>query len=656
MNLAATLAHLKALGLWLEWGRSGLSLRGDGVRPSPDVVGAVREHRAQLELLIPRPPNGATLPGVVRYVTRPTDLDEVALDIARQESVGFDVETTGLDPILDELRLVQVAIPGGATYVLDFKILGGLGPVVEALRGVEVVAHNAWFDLAFAAQHLGLRPRAAWCTQAASKLLDGGLNLRVRGFHTLSTLSSRWLGIDLPKDDQTSDWSKALSPHQIEYAARDAAIVLVLRDLLRDELEKEQLTKVATLEFALLPVIVDMGCAGVGFDSSRWRALVERRTSEMQTELTMLQKELRIEAASALDESVNVYSTNQVLAALRRRGLLVTATSKEALAPHAADPVVQSLLRFRSASSFVRGPAKAFPEAAALYADRRIRARFNPLAAPTGRFGCSKPNLQGLEKARLKRSGEGAPPEPRSCIVPAPGCVFVVADYAAIELRVLAQITRDQHLMEIFRDGGDPHRSMAATLARKPYDEVTKDERNRAKPVNFGFPFGMGIEVFVGYALTLYGVVLTEPEAKLFKEAWKRMYPGVVRWQDLCGAAKPLAVRTRLGRKRRFESKSSGYTERLNMPVQGTAADGMKNAMVLLHKRLPSFGARIVLTVHDELVVECPREHALAVLALVEQMMIEGMSEYVPDVPIVVEADIRTSWSASDVVAHGELP
>lgn len=654
MTLGALFTQLRAAGLTLVARGDSLTLGGTGARPSPELLASLRDHRAALELVVPSAFPRAALPTGVRYITRLADLPAAAQEIARHECVGFDVETTGLDPILNRPRLVQVALPCGPTYVFDTAILGGLGPVAAALRGVEWVGHNLLFDLRFAAQHFDLRPPAAWCTLVASQLLDGGLTTHESGHHTLKGLAARWLGLDLPKDDQVSDWSGALAPRQIEYAARDAALVLVLREVLGGELRANRLEEAAALEFALLPVVCDMWITGVGFRPGHWADLIAHRKGVADLLRENLQTALRA-GAGDLDEEVNPNSQRGVLAALRRKGLRIDRTAKEALAPFASDPDVTNLLRYRSVVSFLRGPGVALPEASSRYPDSRVRASLNPLAAPTGRFGCSRPNLQGLEKSRKRSAGEESVPEARACIVPASEHVFIDADYAAIELRVLAQITGDNRLRQIFRDGGDPHRAMAALVSRKPEHEVTKGERDRAKAVNFGFPFGMGEERFVEYALSSYGVSFTPGDARAFKLAWQRMFAGVVRWQQRIGRASPSEMRSQSGRRRRFESRHSGYCERLNMPVQGTAADGVKRAMVLLHERLRPYGARLVLCVHDELLVECPREHAVAVRELVERTMVEAMAYYVPDVPIVVEADIRTTWSARDVVEDAVL-
>jgi DNA polymerase-1 len=265
-----------------------------------------------------------------------------------------------------------------------------------------------------------------------------------------------------------------------------------------------------------------------------------------------------------------------------------------------------------------------------------VRPDWYQIGAPTGRMATSDPNVLGLPKDERMRA----------CIVAPPGRVFVVADYAAIELRALAHVTGDPRLSGTFRDGGDPHRELAAILVGKDPSAVTSDERKRAKPVAFGFAFGMGAQRFVSYALKDYGVSFTLTEAQRFRSAYLGAYREVDVWQRETRARMNLEVRTCAGRVRTFANRKDGYTERLNMPIQGTAADGMKRAMALLGPRLARLDARIVLAVHDELVVEAPEEAAEEVKAVTERGMIEGMAVDVDGVPIVVEAEIRKTWGA----------
>ncbi len=562
---------------------------------------------------------------VPETVVEACDLDRVADAVSGARLVGLDVETTGLDPVRDRPRLLQLATPDGKIFVIDLFRTGGLGPVAPSLERARVVGHNLQFDLAFLSQHFGVMPLKCSDTMTAARLLDGGIRME-KGHYSLAEVCRRELHVTLPKELQRSDWSRELSREQIDYAARDVAFLLPLRERLARALHGATLDRVARLEGALAPVVVEIELAGVGFNEGAWSALVAGRRDEAERIAKELQSELDI---------TNLDSHKQLLAALRRRGLDVRKTSAEALGPYQSDPVVSRLARVRKLQSFVRGIGSAVLEVLAPHGDGRVRAHFDPLAAPTGRFGCSGPNLMALEKND----------EVRRCVVPQAGQVFVVADYAAIELRVLADITQDPELVRIFSEGGDPHRQTAAAILGVKVASVSPADRQRAKAVNFGFAFGMGAQRFVVYAQSDYGVVLSEAEARGFKRRYLETYRGVALWQNRAKAQMPLVVRTASGRRRSFQTKGRGFCERLNTPVQGTAADGLKQAMILLRDRLRPLGARIVLCVHDEIVVEVPEHQAQQGLSLVEACMREGMAEFVKTVPIVVEAEIRRTWA-----------
>jgi DNA polymerase I-like protein with 3'-5' exonuclease and polymerase domains len=272
----------------------------------------------------------------------------------------------------------------------------------------------------------------------------------------------------------------------------------------------------------------------------------------------------------------------------------------------------------------------------------RILCRLHPLAADTGRFSCTDPNLQQVPS-------EHTAPGLRACFRPPADRVLVVADYAQIELRVAAQLAPCDALAAVFREDRDPHRATAATLAGKPEAEVTSHERKLAKAVNFGFLFGMGAERFRAYALSGYGLELDDAAARRAREAFFTTYPGIAAWHrrvgQLCRQGGPLVVRTALGRRRRFAAGKANVPTALNVPVQGTAAEGFKRAVVALHPVLRSLGGRGVLVVHDEYVAELPRAQAEAAREQIERTMREAMATVVPAVPIVVEAHVVDRWS-----------
>jgi DNA polymerase I-like protein with 3'-5' exonuclease and polymerase domains len=275
--------------------------------------------------------------------------------------------------------------------------------------------------------------------------------------------------------------------------------------------------------------------------------------------------------------------------------------------------------------------------------DGRIHPRFHPLAADSGRLSCTDPNLQQVPT-------EHTAPGLRSCFVPEPGAVFVIADYAQIELRVAAHLAPCDALRRVFAEGRDPHRATAATITGKAEAEITPHERKLAKAVNFGFLFGMGARRFREYARDGYGVELDEREAAAARDAFFATFPGIAAWhrrvRDLSARAdhEAVVVTTALGRRKRFPAGQFGYAAALNIPVQGTAAEGFKAAMIDLHPALSRLGGRGVLCVHDEYIAEVPAAAAEPARRLVVELMESRMHDLVGSVPIEVSARITDAW------------
>jgi DNA polymerase I-like protein with 3'-5' exonuclease and polymerase domains len=275
----------------------------------------------------------------------------------------------------------------------------------------------------------------------------------------------------------------------------------------------------------------------------------------------------------------------------------------------------------------------------------RIHCRLHPLAADSGRFSCTDPNLQQVPS-------EHTAPGLRKTFRAAPPNVLVVADYAQIELRVAAHLAPCDALTEVFLQGRDPHRATAATLTGKPEIEVTSHERKLAKAVNFGFLFGMGADRFRDYARTGYGVEIDAAEARRAREAFFSTFPGIAAWHrrtaDMCRRGGMVVVRTALGRRKRFEPDRISVPAALNIPVQGTAAEGFKRAMIRLQPELRALGGRGVLVVHDEYLAEVPQAVAELARERVAAVMQQAMAAVVTRVPIVAVARVVTSWGDED--------
>ena len=270
--------------------------------------------------------------------------------------------------------------------------------------------------------------------------------------------------------------------------------------------------------------------------------------------------------------------------------------------------------------------------------DGRIHASWRQLRAATGRMACDHPNLQNVPRIGPLRT----------CIRPPEGRVFVIANYSQIELRIAARISGDSEMLSAYTEGLDLHALTAQAITGRK--DIGKDDRKLAKAVNFGLLFGMGAKGLRSYALKGYGVAMSPKEAALYRHKFFETYPGLKEWHDRERRALKHGddeTRTLAGRRRMNIEKLS---DRLNAPVQGTGADGLKLALALLWERREECpGAVPVLVAHDEIVVECAAEQAADTRAWLERAMIDGMDAVLNgqdevQVPVEVESRIARSW------------
>lgn len=254
-----------------------------------------------------------------------------------------------------------------------------------------------------------------------------------------------------------------------------------------------------------------------------------------------------------------------------------------------------------------------------------------------GRFSAANPNIQQVPRDPRFRRMFAAPE----------GRALVIADYSAIEMRIMAWLSRDRVLVEVFRTGADPHRRTAALVLGKSEDEVTKGERQLAKSLNFGLIYGMSARGLQQYAESSYGVSMTYWEAQEFRRRFFEVYRGVAEWhhrQD-AEARRKREVRTASGRARRWATQQMPSTELFNTPDQGTGADILKRAMARLKPRLMALGTELVASVHDELVAECPEDKAEEVAAVMKEEMTAAGAEFIDPVPVEVEVAVGRTWA-----------
>lgn len=555
--------------------------------------------------------------------------------------ISIDTETTGLDPRRDRVRLVQIAAGDLPVLVVDLFKAGAeaLEPLGELLAGGAVkVFQNAKFDLGFL-RSAGLVVKGQlFDTMLASQLLDAGLE---EHRHSLGELARFFLKIDLPKELQRSRWDGLLSRAQVEYAARDAWITLMLRKAMIPLLKREGLVEVAKLEFDCLRAVADMEYFGVPLDSVAWR--------ERETHVRAEMEEARGELVALLGrpgggnqtclfgepcDGINPDSAQQVLEAMKARGIPLEGTARADLLPLKGDyPEVAALLRYRHAAKAHQAFGLSFLEHVHPVTGR-LHPRYRQIGASTGRFSCSNPNLQQIPRD----------PSFRGCFRVSGDRRLIIADYSQVELRVVAEVARDATMIGAFRRGWDLHRLTAALVAGKEPDSVMESERQAAKAVNFGLVFAMGAKRLAAYSTQTFGVPMALETAELFRERFFRNYRGVARWQERIHAESPLEVRTLCGRLRRWKT-SPRLTEACNTVVQGTAADILKKALTLLRDELEGTGARIIGCVHDEILVETPAACAAEVAEMTGRTMEKAGRAWLEQVPVPASVVVGRSWA-----------
>jgi DNA polymerase-1 len=570
-------------------------------------------------------------------------------ELKREEFLGFDTETTELDPYDGELRLVQFS-NGKNTYVIDLRPFSEKGSLRDSaelapLRDILAadkpvkIAHNAKFDAKWVRHHLGAEMGGLYDTMLASQLIAAGDQDRR---HSLADVAQFFTGTELDKTQQVSDWGAAeLSQLQIEYAARDAAVMVPLREKMDERLALDGLADVARLEFECVMPIAEMELTGFYLDEPRWREQLEKVKIAQAKAADELQELLSAGVAQASlfgRPEINLDSQAQVTDALRNLGVPVPDTTRAwVLQPLAEQyPVIAKLLEYRGVAKMLGS----FGENILEFINpgtRRIHADFRQIGAPTGRFACTNPNLQQIPHEEAYRR----------CFKAPPGKKLVIADYSQIELRILADFSRDENFIRAFESGADFHSTAAAQVFGVKPEEVTADQRSFAKRLNFGVVYGIGASRFA----MMTGLSQTEGENTLRR--YFTTYRGLDAWLR---EASEKAVNNRESRtgsnrlvKMRYDDTDPGQKAAVrrngkNAPIQGTSADILKRALRLLHDSLRGTSGKLVNIVHDEIIVECDAAEADDVTKRLESAMRTAGEEYVKRVPVKIDVMISDEW------------
>ena len=574
--------------------------------------------------------------------------------LSSHQVIGLDTETTELDPYFGRLRLVQLATPSGV-HIIDLDAFGERGngnlreanalaplrDLLSAPRPIKI-AHNAKFDAKFIKHTLGVDLGGIFDTLLASQLIGAG---DIEERHGLEAVASRYLNESVDKTERLSNWNFELSGAQLEYAARDAAILVPLREKLIERLRSDSLIQCAQLEFECVMTVADMELSGFYMHRDRWLeqlAIVEKRREQLAGELQDVLAEESNQGTlfgGPQRDEINLDSHQQLTRALERLGISVPDSTRNwKLQPLAAQyPVIATLLEYRTVQKALTSYGQNMIDLINP-TTHRLHADFRQIGAPTGRFSCTNPNIQQVPHAVEYRRCFSGHPEGRK---------LVIADYSQIELRILAEFSGDRGFINAFNSGADLHRVTAAEVFNVTAEQVTREQRDFAKRLNFGVVYGIGAQRFS----IMTGSSVAEAENILRK--YFTTYRGLDTYLQEAAdrAVRDRQARTGSGRLVRFrydeqDRQQISMTKRngKNTPIQGTSADILKRALRLLKDELRGTNAQIVNIIHDEIVVEADAAEAEEVAAKVERAMCSAGEEYVKTVPVKVETEIADEW------------
>ena len=594
-----------------------------------------------------------TTPHNYQLIDNQEEMQKLCDFFLTNEILSLDTETTSTNPIEAELVGLSFAVEETKAFYVPVpaerneaqKIVEIFRPVYENPKILKI-GQNLKYDLEVLARY-GIELKGPmFDTMIAHYLLQPELRHNM-DYMAETLLNYQTIHIDelIGAKGRAQRSMRDLQPSQVyEYACEDADITLRLKNVLEPRLKEAGVEELfRDIEMPLMPVLAEMEMNGVCLDT---KALSE--TSKLFTE-RMLQLEQHIYELAG--EPFNISSPKQVGDILFGKMKIIEkpkktktgqfVTSEEVLMQlRSKSPIVGEILDYRGLKKLLGTYVDALPKLINPQTGR-IHTSFNQAVTATGRLSSSDPNLQNIPV----RGEDGK--EIRKCFVPEENCQFFSADYSQIELRVMAHLSGDENMIRVFREGKDLHAATAATIYKKNIDDVTRDERTKSKRANFGIIYG----------ITVFGLAerldISRDEAKMLIDGFFQTFPRV---HDYMEQAKQTArergyAETLFHRRRYLPDINSrnatvrNFAERnaINAPIQGSAADIIKVAMIRIHERFKAekIRSKMILQVHDELNFSVVPEEKSRVEAIVLEEM---QNAYSLNVPLVADCGWGENW------------
>ncbi len=592
-------------------------------------------------------------------------LNDLSKGLKKATVISFDTETTSTEEMLAEIVGISLAVKEGQAYYIPVGHSSGenlaIKDVIEALSPaltdsrIPKIGHNVKYDYIVLVRNGLVTSPLSFDSMLAEFVIDpSSRNLGLKNL-VLARLGEEMTHIEelIGKGKNQLSMADIAIESAAPYAAADAETIIRLMPLLQKDLDKTGSAKLlAEIEMPLVPVLAEMEMTGILLDLPFFKTLSEKLSKRMA--------EVEKQVFDSVGKPFNLNSTQQLSDVLfthlrleppdkgKKTASGHYSTSAEVLeALRGKHPVADLILENRELSKIKSTYVDALP--AAVDANTgRVHTSYSQIGAVTGRISSSNPNLQNIpirtEEGRRVRNG----------FITDKGNVLLSVDYSQIELRIVAHMAEDQSMLAAFKAGEDIHATTAAAVYGVELDAVTKEMRRHAKAINFGLIYGMS-----AFGLTRT-TDLTLAEAENFVKTYFTKFPGVKKYLDETRqlAAQQGYVETLLGRKRYFpalqskinhQMKNREEREAINAPIQGTAADIMKIAMLKIPPALKDakLKAKMLLQVHDELVLECPKNEMEKTARLIQETM---ASAYPMSIPLSTEARAGQSWGEMQVL------
>jgi len=584
------------------------------------------------------------------YIVTESRAREVLSLLDQYPVYAIDTEATALDPYVAKWSLLQIGVPDRA-FVFDVRHDTQYSDIHPELFDKILqdpnklhIMQNAAYDMKLIKRSRNYYVKNVYDTMLAEQLINLGLSFKKAN---LEALVYKYVGVNIDKEPRNTfaDYGQKFEAYQLDYAVNDVVPLHLIRDLQATTLHQEELEHAAKLEFDFLVPLCEMELNGISIDSDKWniimgdvdkdrleiKAIIQEMLSSTESQTTLFGVPL-----------LNIDSNLQLKEALHKYGIDLDNTSQPTLSKFAGLPIIDAILDYRKAEKLMSTYAQSLLDKINPITGR-LHTDFKQMVS-TGRLSSANPNLQNIPKKQKYRS----------CFVAEEGNSLITCDMSSAELRILGNLSRDPVFLECFKSGIDLHTRSASEIFKVPMHAVDESMRDACKALSFGLMYGLSK---FGLARRLK---ISESDAQSLINNYFNVFKNVKKYLDK--SATDAVMRgyslSISGRRRYYSRPANDHPDRdkiinsikrqaMNAPIQGANADTIKKSMVYLVERLKNYDAKLLLSVHDEVIIETANECKKEVTDVVSQSIVDGFNSYFSLITMETEPVIGPSWLKS---------